>query len=161
MWRGGHSCAFLWEPQFWDKEFAFPNSTPTFFPLELRNSWRWERTQSMPRVWRGLSQRKKKKKAWAPRGVLGNGNPSNKFFYKEHFDSAHEWFNWNLLLPSFFLPHLELENALKRSSSFGNNRKRSIYIYINIYKNGNYELQGGQIYFYSVIVSVCHVGSWI
>lgn len=52
-----------------------------------------------------------------------------QIFYKEHFDSAHEWFNWNLLLPSFFLPRLELENALKRSSSFGNNRKRSIYIY--------------------------------
>lgn len=69
--------------------------------------------------------------------------------------------NWNLLLPSFFLPHLELENALKRSSSFGNNRKRSIYIYKYEYilKNGNYELQGGQIYFYSVIVSVCHLGS--
>lgn len=44
------------------------------------------------------------------------------------------WFNWNLLLPSCFLPHLELENALKRPSSFGNNRKKSIYIYINIYK---------------------------
>lgn len=32
-------CVAVRTPQFWDKDFAFPNSTPTFFPLELPD-WR-------------------------------------------------------------------------------------------------------------------------